>query len=238
MTTDALPVVDYTPRIRDLPAGERPRERLLQYGASALSNAELIAILLRTGVEGESALGVAQRLLAHFGGLRGIGAAAYGELSREKGLSAAKYCHLMAAMELGRRLASTSPQDQPVIRTAQDVADLLMGELAHLDQEHLRVVLLSSKNQVQGVHRVYIGTVNTSLVRASEVFRPAVRENSPAIIVAHNHPSGDPTPSQQDIQLTRQLCQAGRVLNVDLMDHVVIGCGQFVSMKERGLGFE
>ncbi len=229
--------VEYLPRIRDLPAGERPRERLIHYGAAALSNAELIAILLRTGVPGESALGVAQRLLVRFSGLRGLATASHGEIAAERGLSDAKYCHLMAALELGRRLASAVPQDRAVVRTPADIAHLLMPEMSLLGQEHLRVVLLSTKNQVLGVHQVYVGTVNTSLVRAAEVFRPAVRENAPSIIVVHNHPSGDPAPSAQDVELTGQLRQAGEALNVALLDHVVIGHERFVSMKERGLGF-
>ena len=224
--------------IRDLPAAERPRERLLHYGASALSNAELIAILLRTGLEGESALGVAQRLLSRFSGLRGIATASYGELSAERGISDAKYCHLVAALELGRRLASVSVEDRVVIRSPQDVANLLMAEMSLLSQEHLRVLLLTSKNQVLGVHNIYVGTVNTSLVRAAEVLRPAIRDNCPAIILVHNHPSGDPAPSTQDVDLTRQLHEASQVLNIDLLDHIVIGHHGFVSMKEKGLGFE
>lgn len=228
---------DYQPRIRDLPADERPRERLLHYGAMALSNAELIAILLRTGVEGESALGIAQRLLSRFSGLRGLATASHGELAGERGLSDAKYCQVMAALELGRRLASLAPQERATIRAPGDVANLLLAEMTLLDQEHLRVVLLNTKNQVLSVHPVYVGTVNTSLVRVAEVFRPAVRENAPSVIAVHNHPSGDPAPSRQDVELTSQLYQAGQILNVALLDHIIVGHDCFVSLKERGLGF-
>ncbi len=140
----------------------------------------------------------------------------------------------MAALEMGRRLASSSVEERVVIRAAQDVANLLMAEMSMLKQEHLRVLLLTTKNHVSAIHPIYVGTVNTSLVRAAEVFRPAIRENSPAIILVHNHPSGDPTPSRQDIELTRQLRQAGAVLNVELMDHIILGGGNFVSIKDKG----
>ncbi len=233
-----LPVIGYLPRIHDLPSGERPRERLLNYGVGSLSNGELLAILLRTGVEGESALGLGQRLLSRFRGLRGIASASYGELSAERGISEAKYCQVMAALELGRRLASVSVEDRVVIHSPQDVANLLMNEMGTLAQEHLRVVLLSTKNQVLSVHGIYVGTVNTSLVRAAEVLRPAVRDNAPNVIVVHNHPSGDPTPSAQDIALTRQLKAAADLLNVDLLDHLIIGHDRFVSLKESGQGFD
>jgi len=203
-----------------------------------LNNVELLAILLRTGVEGESALALAQRLLVRFDGLRGIATAGYEELSREKGISEAKYCQLQAALELGRRLVSLSPEDRATIRCPQDVANLLQGEMALLDQECLRVVLLSSKNQVVAIPTVYIGNVNTAVVRAAEVFREAIRRNCPAIIMVHNHPSGDPTPSQDDINLTRQIEQAGRLLDIELLDHLIIGHRGFVSLKERGLGFD
>lgn len=229
---------EYLPMIRDLPAAERPRERLLHHGAGALSNAELLAILLRTGVAGESALNVAQRLLARFAGLRGIATASYGELAGEKGVSQAKYCQVMAALELGRRLASVSVDERLVIHSPQDVANLLMAEMALLSQEHLRVLLLTSRNQVLGVHTIYVGTVNTSPVRAAEVFRPAVRENCPAVILVHNHPSGDPTPSGQDVELTRQLIRAGQLLNVEVVDHVILGRHGVASMKEKGLAFD
>ncbi|MBI3744119.1 MAG: DNA repair protein RadC [Chloroflexi bacterium] len=236
-TVDRAPV-EYLPRIRELPAEERPRERLIKYGSGALSNAELIAILLRTGLEGENAVGVAQRLLTRFSGLRGLATASHAELCAERGLSDAKYCQLMAALELGRRMATLSRGERPVIREPGDVVTLLAPEMTLLDQEQMRVVLLTTKHQVLSAQSVYVGTVNSSLVRAAEVFRPAVRANAPAIIVVHNHPSGDATPSQEDIALTQHLRQAGQTLNVDLLDHVVIGHDQFVSMKQRRLGFE
>ncbi len=228
--------VEYLCKIQDLPNDERPRERLLTFGAGALSNAELLAILLRTGVEGESALGMGQRLLSRFSGLRGIATASYGELSHEKGISQAKFCQIMAALELGRRMASLGMEDRVAIRSPQDVANLLMAEMALLTQEHLRVLLLSSKNEVVGVPTIYVGTVNISPVRAAEVFRPALRENCPALILVHNHPSGDPTPSDHDLELTWQLLDAGRVLNIDLLAHIILARNGLISLKEKALG--
>ena len=234
----AVSDAEYFPTIRDLPTTERPRERLLRYGPGSLSTTELLAILLRTGVKGESALAVGQRLLSRFSGLRGIAGAALAELSAEKGVSAAKYCQLMAAMELGRRMASVEIDNRSVIRSPRDIADLLMAEMAGLDQEHLRVVLLSTRNHVIGVHPVYVGTVNTSMVRPAEVVRPAVRENAPAIVVVHNHPSGDPVPSSQDAEITTRIVAAAKLLGVEVVDHIIVAHQGFVSLKEKGLGFD
>ncbi len=220
------------PRIQDLPTGERPRERLLQYGPGALSNAELIAILLRTGVRGESALSAAQRMLATCGGLRGIARSSLPELQSRKGLNVGKYCSLMAGLELGRRLALPIQEDRLVVNAPADVANLLMPEMALLSQEQLRVLLLSTKRHILGMHTVYVGTVNTALVRAAEVFRPAIRENAPTLVLVHNHPSGDPQPSRQDLELTKQLVEAGRLLNIELTDHLVLGQGRFISLRE------
>ena len=225
--------------VRDMPQGERPRERLRDYGARYLSNAELIAILLRTGMQGENVLTMSTRLLSRFGGLDGLGRASFAELCAERGLSEAKTCQLMAALELGRRFISLAPEDRAVINSPQDVANLLQAEMATLEQEHLRVLLLNTRNQVLRTVEVYVGNVNSSIVRPSEVFRPAVRDNAPSIIVAHNHPSGDPTPSPEDVAITRDLVSAGKLLGIDLLDHLVIGSGgRYVSLNERKLGFD
>ena len=195
----------YSTMIRDMPHGERPRERLRQLGPASLSNAELIAILLRTGVEGQSVVDLSTGLLSEMDGLAGVARATYGELCARNGVSDAKACQMLAAFELGRRLVSLSPEDRAVIRSPQDVANLLSAEMAFFDQEHLRVLLLSTKNEVLGVHEVYKGNVNASIVRVAEVLRPAVRENCPSVIVVHNHPSGDPTPSAEDVLVTREI---------------------------------
>ena len=236
MSTDAAP--EYHALIRDLPATERPRERLRDYGAGSLSTGELLAIVLRTGASRESVLALASRLLSRYGGLVGLARAGFGELCQERGLGEAKAAQLKAAFELGRRLASAQPEERATVRSPQDVANLLLPEMGLLEQEELRVVLLNTRNQVLGVHTVYRGSVNTSLVRVGELFREAVRQNCPALVLVHNHPSGDPAPSPDDVAMTKQAVEAGRLLDIDVLDHLVIGQQRFVSLKERGQGFE
>ena len=231
-------VIEYQPLIRELPAQERPRERLKKYGASSLSNAELLAIILRTGAASESFLNLSAKLLARFGGLAGIARAGFGEICTERGLGEAKAAQLKAALELGRRLLASQPEDRIAVRSPADVANLLQAEMAHLEQEELRLVLLNTKNQVLSIPQLYRGNVNTSLVRVSELFREAVRENCPALIVVHNHPSGDPTPSNEDIKITEQMIEAGKLLDIEILDHIIIGRQGYISLKEKGLGFE
>ena len=226
-----------TYRIRDLDENERPRERLARLGPQSLSNAELIAILLRVGVPGENAVQVGQRLLQHFSGLSGLHRAGFEEVCSQYGLGTAKAAQLKAAIELGRRMALETPEERPCIHSPQDAADLLMYEMGALEQEHLRVILLDTRNRVLQIEEVYHGSLNSSQVRVGELFKAAIRRNAAAIIVAHNHPSGDPSPSPDDIAITRAIVQAGKLLDVDVLDHVVIGRGRFVSLKERGLGF-
>lgn len=228
---------DYRPLIRDMPAEERPRERLRVHGASALSNAELLAILLRVGSNGENVLSLAQRLLTRFDGLAGLGRASFSELCAERAVKEAKAAQLLAAMELGKRIISAQPDQRAVVRSPQDVYTLLGAEMALLEQEHLRVILLNVRNQLFGVKEVYRGSVHTAVVRVAEVLRDAVRENCPNIVVVHNHPSGDPSPSPDDVAITRQIYEAGKLLNIDVLDHVIIGRGRPVSLKELGLGF-
>jgi len=231
-------VVEYHPMIRDLPAWERPRERLLSHGVAALSNAELLAIVLRTGSRAESVLAMATRLLAQFGGLPGLARASFSELGAERGMGEAKTAQLLASIELGKRLISCHPEARAVVRSPQDVANLLMAEMGFLEQEQLRVVLLNTKNQVVVIAEVYRGSVNTSLIRVAEVFREAIRQNCPALVVVHNHPSGDPTPSPEDIRVTEQLVEAGKILDIELLDHLILGQQKFTSLKEKRLGFK
>lgn len=224
-------------RITDLHESDRPRERLASLGPQALSNAELIAILLRVGVPGENAVQVGQRLLQKFGGILGIHRAPFVDLINQHGIGEAKAAQLKAAIELGRRLTLESPDERPTINSPADAAALVMYEMGALEQEHLRVMLLDRRNRVLEVVELYRGSVSSAQVRVGEVFREAIRKNASALIVIHNHPSGDPTPSPDDVALTRAIVQAGKMLDVDVLDHLVIGQGRWVSLKERGLGF-
>lgn len=224
-------------RITDLRASDRPRERLASLGPQALSNAELIAILLRVGVPGENAVQVGQRLLQTFGGILGIHRAPFVNLIHQHGIGEAKAAQIKAAIELGRRLTLESPNERPTINSPADAAALVMYEMAALEQEHLRVMLLDRRNRVLEITDLYRGSANSAQVRVGEVFREAIRKNASALIVIHNHPSGDPTPSPDDVALTRAIVQAGKMLDVDVLDHLVIGQGRWVSLKERGLGF-
>jgi DNA repair protein RadC len=236
-TTEEKRAIEYQALIRDMPRSERPRERLRDYGPQALSTAELLAIILRTGTSRESVLSLATRLLSRHQGLAGLARVSFEELCDEKGLGEAKAAQLKAALELGKRLSSMQPEARASVRSPADAANLLLPEMSLLEQEHLRVVLLNSRNEVMGVPEVYKGSVNSSLVRVGELFREAIRRNCPAMIVVHNHPSGDPTPSADDVSLTHQAIEAGRLLNIEVLDHLVIGHGRYVSLKEQKLGF-
>ncbi len=224
-------------RIMDLYEADRPRERLAALGPQALSNAELLAILLRVGVTGENAVQVGQRLLNKFGGLRGLHRVPFQELMDQYGLGEAKASQIKAAIELGRRLTLESPEERPAINSPADAAALVQYEMSALEQEHLRVILLDRRNKVMETVEVYKGSVSSSQIRVGEVFKEAIRKNASALIVAHNHPSGDPTPSPDDVAVTRAIVQAGKLLDVEVLDHLVIGQGKWVSLKERGLGF-
>lgn len=226
------------PTIKDLPVQERPRERLARAGEGALSTAELLAIILRTGVGGESVLAMARRLLSKFDGLPGLARASFAELRAERGLGNAKTAQLKAALELGRRMLLATPEDRLVVRSPSDVAQLLMAEMAHLEQESFRVLYLDTRNRLLGSDTLYVGSLNASQIRVGEVFRDAIKRNCAAIIVAHNHPSGDPSPSPEDVEVTRQLTAAGELLSIEILDHLIIGQQRFVSLRERGLGFE
>lgn len=220
--------------IREFLPSDQPRHRLARQGASALSDAELLTII--TGVP---CLETAQRLLIAAGGLRGLQTLSTVELQQlVAGISTGRAAQLKAAIELGTRVARGEHMARPQVKSPSDIADLLLLEMSHLDQEHLRTVLLDTKNRVQAIATVYIGSLNASMIRVGEVFKTAVKLNSAALIVAHNHPSGDATPSPEDVLVTREIVSAGKLLDVDVLDHIVVGHGVWVSLRQRGLGFD
>ena len=220
--------------LRELPADERPRERMQRHGPSALSHAELLAILLRTGTRNESAIRLAERILNDCGGLKRFAEHGWDELTHIRGIGPAKALQLQASIELGRRVARSRLPDTVRISRPQDAADLLMEELRHLREEHFICLFLNTKNQVIGRQTLSIGSLNASVVHPREVFRAAIRRSSASILCAHNHPSGDPTPSKEDIALTRRLAEAGELIGIELLDHLVIGDNRYISLKESG----
>lgn len=226
-----------TYRIRDIQETDRPRERLAELGAQSLSNAELLAILLRVGLQGENAVQLGQRILVTLGGLHGLHRASFAELSAIKGVGMAKAAQLKAAIELGRRLTIVEPQERASITCPADAAELVRYEMSALLQEHLRVILLDTRNRVLKIENLYIGSLNASTVRVAEIFRPAIQASAASLILVHNHPSGDPSPSPEDITLTRTVIQAGKMLDIGVLDHLIIGQNRWVSLKERGLDF-
>lgn len=225
----------YTTLIRDLPHSERPRERLQQVGAANLSTTELLAIILRVGSNRESSLAQANRIMSRFQGLPGLARASFAEICAEHGVGEAKAAEILAALELGKRLLAVQPEERPTVTSPRDVANLLSA-MSLLEQEHLRVVLLNTRNHVMAIREIYQGNVNSAVVRIAEIFRDPIRDACTAIILVHNHPSGDPTPSEDDISLTAQIYEAGKLLSIELLDHVIIGKTYF-SLKEHYLGF-
>ena len=225
-------------RISEIAPAERPRERLAKLGPEALSNAEILAILLRIGVQGENAIQVGLRLLGRFGSLMGLHRASFDELKSEFGVGPAKAAQLKAAIELGRTLLIEESGELPTINSPKDAANLVMYEMSALQREQLRVMLLNTRNQVLEIKTLYQGSLNSSTVRVGEVFKQAIIKDSAAAIIFHNHPSGSPEPSPDDVSLTRALIDAGQLLDIQILDHIVIGNGNFVSLKERRLAFD
>ena len=224
--------------IRETPAAERPRERLELRGAAGLTAAELIGLLWGSGARGRSAVDLAADALARFDGLTGLARATGQELEAVPGVGAARAAQLQAAFELGRRLLADWPAGRWSIRSPRDVADRLVLQMGRLEREELRIVILNTKNVVLRVATVYTGNISSSLVRVGELFRDAVRLDAAGIILVHNHPSGDPTPSPDDLHLTAEALAAGRLLDIDLLDHLVIGHDAYVSLRDRGVSFD
>jgi DNA repair protein RadC len=227
-----------TRSIRDLPAAERPRERLALRGPGGLSAAELIAVVWGTGSGGRTAVDLAEEALARHASVGALARASDVELAAIPGIGVAKAARLAAAFELGRRSMADWPAGRWTIRSPRDVADRLVVEMGRLEREELRVVALNAKNVVQRVSTAYVGNVSASLVRVGELFRDAVRLDASGVVLVHNHPSGDPTPSPDDLHLTAEAIAAGRLLDIDVLDHVVIGHDAWVSLRDRGVTFD
>jgi len=223
--------------IHDLPKDSRPRERLAKMGPEALTDAELLAIVLRSGAQGVNVLDMATALMRYYRDLGSLMNASYEELQQHHGVGAAKAAQILAARELGRRYMMANPDERTRVNTPDDVARLLLAELAYADQEHVKVVLIDARSQVIAMPTVYKGMLNHVEIRIGELFKEAVRRNASAIIIAHNHPSGDPTPSPEDVSLTRRIVEAGKLLGIDVLDHLVLGRGAWVSLKEQGVSF-
>lgn len=221
--------------IKQLPPELRPRERLLQFGAGSLSNAELLAIVLGTGTKHRNTVQLSEKLLSHFQTLGSLGKATTEELCGVDGIGEAKATKILAALELGRRVGLASPAERFSIDSPEDVSRLLMSDMRYLDREHFKALILNIKHQVLRIVDISIGSLNSSVVHPRELFKAAIRHSGAAIIVVHNHPSGDPTPSPEDIAVTRRLTEAGTVLGIELLDHVILGDGRFVSLKEYNL---
>jgi DNA repair protein RadC len=207
-------------------------------GERALSTTELLALVLGSGNASDNVLSVAQYLLAEVNGLPGLSRASLAELKTVRGIGDAKASRLKASLELGRRLLLTARQERPFITSPGDAANLLMPDMMHLEQEHLRLVLLDTRNRLLGTPTIYVGSLNTSVIRIGELFRAALKENAAAFIMAHNHPSNDPSPSPEDIAVTRKIVEAGKLMSIEVLDHIIIGQNCFVSLKERGYCFE
>lgn len=221
--------------IKDLPENDRPRERLIKFGAEALSNEELLAIMIRTGTKNESAVFLANKIIKNGRGLNYLCSCTVQELSKIKGIGSAKAAQIIAAVELGKRIKNFRGGNIIKINSPEDAANLVMEDLRYLKKEYLRVIFLNTKNVVIDVKDVSIGNLNSSIVHPREIYYEAIRKSSSSIIVCHNHPSGDPTQSEEDVNVTRRLYDAGKLIGIDLLDHIIIGDGCYISLKEKGI---
>lgn len=227
-------VISQPMMIRDVPPHDRPRERMIASGPSSLSNHELLAILLRTGSKEESVLQLSNRILNEFDGLRLLKDASIEEITAVKGIGSAKAIQLKAAIEIGRRIERLKYEDRFMIRSPEDAANYMMEEMRFLSQEHFVALYLNTKNQVMHKQTLFIGSLNASIVHPREVFKEAFRRSAASIVCLHNHPSGDPAPSREDIDVTKRLVECGKILGIDVLDHLIIGEKKYVSLKEKG----
>jgi len=222
--------------IHDLPISERPRERLQKLGVDALSAQEILALILGRGIAGESVMVTAQRLLSQFGNLKGIANASVEELSQVKGIGLAKASQIKAAFELANRLEGYSEAgDKPLVKTPEEVVNLVRSRLKGKKKEYFLALLLDTRNQLIKVAEISVGSLDSSIVHPREVFKEAISASAASVIFVHNHPSGDPTASEDDIKLTKRLAEAGEIVGIDVLDHIIIGDKTYLSLKREGL---
>ncbi|MBC7958324.1 MAG: DNA repair protein RadC [Vallitaleaceae bacterium] len=222
--------------VKELPTSERPYEKLEKYGATILSDAELLAIIIKSGTQKERSIDLAHRVLTlNKRGLAGIHQTSLNELESISGIGRVKAIQIKAIAELSTRIAKTNALQKVQISSPGSVANIYMEEMRHLQQEHLKIVLLDTKNNIMSDHTLSVGTVNASLINPREVFIHALKNLAVHMIILHNHPSGDPTPSKEDISITKRIIEASDIIGIKLLDHIIIGDGNYISLKERGI---
>jgi len=222
--------------IKDLPLNERPREKLLKYGVSSLSNAELIAVIIRTGYLEDNAIDLANRILSlDSSGIGYLSQVTIEELIKINGVGYCKAAQIIAAIELGKRISSRSVDARLKVDSPIVIVELLMEEMRYLNKEHFKVVLLNTKNQIISIEEISVGNLNSSIVHPREVFNIAIKRSANSIILVHNHPSGDSTPSNEDINVTHRLIEAGEIIGIKVLDHIIIGDNNYVSLKQKNI---
>ena len=226
---------DFSFTVRDLPKPERPRERLQKLGADALSSQELLALIIGRGIPKKSVMTIAQELLGRFGNVKAIGQATLEELSQIKGIGIATAAQIKACFELAKRENLEADEESFEIRNPESIFKLISSNIKDKAKEHFKLILLNSRNRKIGISSISTGTLTTSLVHPREVFRDAITHSAASVILAHNHPSGDPEPSEDDLKITRKLVESGKILGVEVIDHIIIGRNSFYSFREKGL---
>ncbi len=221
--------------VRDLPKSERPRERLIKFGPEALSAQELLALIIGRGIPKKSVMNIAQELLARFGNIKAISQASIAALSEIKGIGLAKAAQIKACFELGKRQDLEPELKNYVIKNPQSVVKAIRASIKDKAKEHFKLILLDTRNKIIGISTISIGTLNAGLVHPREIFKEAIIHNSASVVLAHNHPSGDPEPSDEDLTITKRLVKSGKILGIEVIDHIIIGKTNFSSFKERGL---
>ncbi|MEF9952335.1 MAG: DNA repair protein RadC [Clostridium sp.] len=222
-------------KIKDIPMEDRPRERLLNYGPEVLSNSELLAVILRCGNKNQSAIELASSVLSYGEGILYLQTSSINELAEIKGIGSGKASVIKASIELGRRIRNLKPNNIVTINSPKDGAMIVFDDMRYLKKEYLKVALLNTKNHLIKVCDISVGTLNSSIVHPREVFYHAIKNTANSIIIYHNHPSGDPTPSKEDINITLRLKEAGKIVGIEVIDHIIIGNCEYISLKEKGL---